>query len=195
MSSIKPPLRIALTGAKGAGKSTLAELLCKVRLFNRLSFAVPLKNAIQSLFGIDRKWLHDPDLKEIIIPELGVSARQLCQVIGTELFRNELHQHLPDLKLLGGRGIWIHAMLKNIQRSGDYPILIDDCRFEDEYQALKAEGFTVVKIVRPCLESESDKHASEQGCSSDFTITNDGMPQDLLLSFAKLIDLSDSDQK
>lgn len=142
------PLRIAFSGEAGSGKSTATEYLLRAHTgFTELAFAGPLKETIQRLLDVEDKYLRDPAHKEEVIPHIGVSGRTLCQVIGTELFRVELMRQLPTLRLVGGT-VWIHALLATLRRTPG-PVVVSDCRFADEYAALKREGFTVVKIVRP----------------------------------------------
>lgn len=141
------PLRVAFTGSKGAGKSTATDhLLRTYDGVTELSVAGPLKELIQRLLEVGDKYLYDPAHKEDIIPQLNVSGRALCQVIGTELFRTELMRQLPTLRLRGG-SIWIHALLTRLRRTPGH-IVVSDCRFLDEYTALKREGFTIVRIER-----------------------------------------------
>lgn len=173
--------RIAFTGRKGAGKSTLTEALVS-RGYHEIAFAEPLKQLIVKLFGIEPKWVYDPDLKEQVIPKLGVSGRALCQVIGTELFRDALRRCLPDLRLRG-ECIWIHAAFEEMERYPERDIVVSDCRFPDEYTALQAAGFTTYNIVRTTdktNEIKEDHHASEQGCPSDAEILNRGSRDEFL---------------
>lgn len=165
---------IALSGCKGSGKSTLANHL-KENGYTELTFAEPLKQLIITLFGIDPSWVYDPNKKETIIPDLGVSGRELCQVIGTELFRKGLNDYLPNLKLRGGN-IWIHSMLSQLDKTNGN-IVISDCRFPDEYQALHSAGFKCLEVIRPT--NVVDTHSSEQGCPNDGEISNNGTVEDL----------------
>jgi len=185
--------KIALTGCKGHGKSLLASLITSNnKEFREMTFSSPIKDIVSSLFGLDDFCLNDPYTKEEIVSELGVSPRQLLQVIGTELFRESLNKNLPSLKLRGG-SIWIHLLSKKLDELEEIGIVVSDCRFPDEYNELKKRGFTVLKINRPervmdvkvnntdCLNTL--KHSSESGCPFDFEILNDGTPDDLYSKF------------
>jgi hypothetical protein len=167
---------LAFTGRKGAGKST-ATAHCVENGYFELAFAEPLKQLVITLFGIDPKWVYDPEFKEVKIPGLEVSGRELCQAIGTECFRDALPRALPQLRLRGG-SIWIHALLADLDRRrerGDSRFVVSDCRFEDEYCALRHAGFHTLEIARPELaENAFSTHASEQGCPRDGLIINDG---------------------
>lgn len=88
--------RLAFTGLAGSGKSTCAKMLT---CYKEYSFAEPLKQAVLGIFGIDPKYAYTD--KNSIIDPLGVTGRQLLQIVGTELFREDLKKHLPQLKLTG----------------------------------------------------------------------------------------------
>jgi len=165
---------IALTGVKGSGKSTLSEYLVTLG-YHELTFAEPLKQLIITQFGIDSKWVYDSALKEVVIPNLGVSGRDLCQVIGTECFRDTLSRALPKLTLRGA-SIWIHTLLSELDKFPDMDIIVSDCRFQDEYDALHQAGFTVFEVTRGLCATS---HASEQGCPNDGIIENLGNREDL----------------
>lgn len=177
--------RVALSGAKGSGKSTLAAHLVQQRAFHEFSFADPLKRLVIDVFQIDPKYCYDPDYKEVVIEELGVSARQLLQVIGSELFRDALKIHLPQLRLRGGGSVWIHSLLKRVEVSGaSSRVVVSDCRFEDEYRALKQSGFTTFLIDRPSLQTNAaSAHQSEKGCPYDVKIVNASSIADLFQAF------------
>jgi hypothetical protein len=169
-------LRIAFTGLAGAGKSTATAHIEDALTF---SFAAPLKQVIEFVFGLDHALVTVPELKTTVIPHLGVTPRQLLQVVGTELFRDALMVKLPALQLKGD-SIWIHKMLETLEEHKDAPIiLIDDLRFENEADALRKLGFRLVKIVRnessvAAAAGAAGAHASEHGCSFDEVIFNNG---------------------
>jgi hypothetical protein len=176
---------IALSGVKGSGKSTVSEFLVDMG-YQEETFAGPIKRLVIDIFQIDEKYCYDPAWKEVVIDELGVSGRQLMQVIGTEIGRNALAKHLPNIKLRGGN-LWIHSLMKRVERA-TRPVVVSDVRFEDESQIVKALGFTVWKISRPSLEKNStSNHASEAGCSYDVEIVNDGTIGDLYDKVMKLM--------
>jgi hypothetical protein len=171
-------VRVALTGAKGSGKSTMSEHLVACG-YTELAFAELLKKMIIAILGVDSKWVYDPEFKETVIPELGVSGRELCQVIGTECFRETLNRCLPQLRLRGG-SIWIHALLSALDRvPAEQNVVVSDCRFPDEYRALRAAGFTTYEVVRQVEQNCFNKHASEQGCPHDDQLVNAGTREEL----------------
>ena len=63
---------IGLTGLKGCGKSTVAEIMRENYGYYRRSFAEPIKDMLQAM-GLTKDELYDPKLKEVVIPEFGKS--------------------------------------------------------------------------------------------------------------------------
>ncbi len=164
---------IALGGKINSGKSTVANYLVKKHGFIELSFAYPLKQCVKTLFNIEDKYLYDNKYKSVIIPELNTSGRKLLQVVGTELFRDCLIQHIPDINLKHN-SLWIDILLKKVKRmkeeNPNVKIVISDKRFENEYTALKELGFIVYEIKRG--EETQGSHSSEKGSSYDEIINN-----------------------
>lgn len=136
---------IAFTGPAGSGKSTAADALVEVG-WTRVKFADPLKDMVRAFYracGID----HPPyieariegDLKEEPDPFLrGQTPRWAMQTLGTEWGRN-----------LIAEDIWTEAF---IQRAGslmsrDVDVVVDDCRFENEAEAIARLGGRVVRIL------------------------------------------------
>ncbi len=167
-SSTSQQLRVAFAGKKGHGKSTAAKLLAEGDDTCIISFAAPLKRICNDLYGIP-----DGAEKEVIVPHLGVTPRQIYQVFGTDAIRDTMFKQLPQLKLTNP---WVYKAEQAIIARGQStkPILIDDCRFEDEVKMLRKHGFTIVQIVRFDANKSEDKHASEMGCDCDALVVNNG---------------------
>jgi len=189
------PIRIALSGKAGSGKSLTADYLVRKHGFKKLTFAEPIRQILRLLFGIPSKWFTDPVLKESIYEPLGVSTRQLMQKVGTELFRCELHKQLPHLKLPSGSNVWINHIVEQIKIFQDENIVVDDLRFDDEYHSLKDQGFVAFRIRKPGEEKKSDlsDHASEAGCKYDRLIENNGTIDELYRALDLLIAVGKND--
>lgn len=178
--------KIALSGKKYSGKSTAARFLVKNMQYKEFSFADPLKKLIIDLFHIDSKYLYDPLCKEIIIPTLGVSGRELMTKIGTEMFNVDMYKHLPKLKETLPYGVWVNSIMSKIKdeiKKGTN-IVVSDLRMEHELKALKELGFTTVKIERKTDDNIStitnDAHISEAGVECDIIIENDNIKKFLI---------------
>ncbi len=151
------PIIIAFSGLKSSGKSTAAkftESYLKDCVVHRLSFATPLKKMITDIFCLHNKECYDPNLKDVILDHWNVSPRELMQKIGTDLFRNQLSTICSDLTM-PAETIWasnVYCKIKEIEFENDRNnitnsvIIIDDCRFDDEYNVIKQLGGIVIKI-------------------------------------------------
>lgn len=80
---------IAFDGLKQSGKSTCANIISKNNTYLRLSFAGPLKEGVSKLFNLTDE-CYDIIKKETIIEKYNIKPRELLQVIGTYIFRDNL---------------------------------------------------------------------------------------------------------
>lgn len=173
---------IGLTGKKRSGKDTVADHLVKNYGFTKLSFAGPLKEACQLLFQFTDDQVHT-DLKEEIDPFWGVSPRVVLQYVGTDIFRNQMKDIIPQI----GSNFWTTLAQKRcvdiLKDNKEARIVISDVRFQNEAEMINNLGGKVIKITRPSLKSV-DEHISETGIDSisiiDYEIINDKTIEELL---------------
>lgn len=138
---------IGIVGLIGSGKDTVADYLVNEYNFKRESFAKPLKDAVSAVFGWDREmlegrtkasreWRETKD--EWWSERLGqeITPRWVLQYWGTEVCRHSFHND-----------IWV-ASLENRVRQATSDIIITDCRFPNEIQAIKNVGGKVIRIKR-----------------------------------------------
>lgn len=167
------------------GKSTVAEYLDRKHNYVRSPMAGPLKEMLDDLLRLfmpnqrARRHIYG-DLKEAPIAELGgLTSRRLMQTLGTEW----------------GRALdpafWLRvkeAQLAFKQRPSD-KLVVDDMRFPNEYDMLKARGAVTVKIVR-CIPAITNEHISEgqlNGHDFDYVIPNLGTIGDLHAAVDQII--------
>jgi hypothetical protein len=163
---------IGITGKKFHGKDTLGNIFVSKYNFKRMAYADNLKEACRHIFGFSDEQLYG-NLKEQIDDFWGVSPRVLFQFIGTDLFRNQIGQIIPNIK----NDIWIKSVEKTIINESvnnpDLKIVITDIRFPNEVELIKKFNGKIIKIIRPDLE-DTDSHISENyDIISDLTIIND----------------------
>lgn len=170
-------LLIAFSGQKGSGKSYASELLSgKYPNSIRMSFSDPLKQSISIIFGLENKECYEK--KEDILDNWNVTPRELMQKIGTDLFRDKLKDVIPNLNM-PCESIWVSNMynriIKERNKNRNCVIIIDDCRFPDEYDCIRKLGGYVIKVENTQLTKINDNssHVSEMGCPYNFVIEND----------------------
>ncbi len=137
-------LVIALTGTTGVGKTTVADHLVLRHGFQRLRFSDPLKQMMSGLLirqGCQPDYVKrcvEGDLKTIPVPELaGRTPRHAMLTLATS-WGWRLH---PDLWVTSWRGAVLQALRKG-------PVVADDCRSGNEYDAVHGLGGLVWRIAR-----------------------------------------------
>jgi hypothetical protein len=138
---------IGICGLIGAGKDTIADYLVNIHQFRRESFANSLKDAVSAVFNWDREllegrtkqsreWREQPDPWWTARLGQSITPRQVLQYWGTEVCRRGYHDD-----------IWIASLENKIRNSRD-DIVISDCRFPNEINAIKRAGGRVIRVTR-----------------------------------------------
>ena len=148
---------IALCGAAGAGKDTVADMLP----LKKLAFADKLYEEVAEEFNVTVPWLRDRAVKDNPQPSLfGMTGREaLCMV--------------ADIKREDEPECYVKALIKRI----DGPCVITDVRFNKEAEVLRELGAEIWQVVRPGVAAGSSGHASDVDGSEfkpDLVIANDG---------------------
>lgn len=144
---------IALLGEAGSGKSTIAGHLAEKYGARRYMFSDLLKTIAMRTLELTREQCYGTqEQKEAIDPRYGFSPRWFLQRLGTEGIRNTL-----------GRDFWIRATLAQIAMDAPALAVIEDTRFINEADAIRAAGGHVWYVRRPGERASTadQTHASE----------------------------------
>lgn len=149
---------IAFAGRKQSGKTSSCEFVQNI--FSQIvyknsciyNFADPLKNMCQTILGLTYEQCYGTDeqkneLVNCYWDNKQLSAREVMQIVGTDMFRKMQHN------------VWADATIRKIQDEALPLALIADCRFPNEVDAIKNAGGLVVKLNRNLYNST---HASEE---------------------------------
>lgn len=164
---------IALSGPMGVGKSTAFQALKDIggNYCHLIKFAQPLYDA--------QEFLYKRISTVYARPEDFVKDRKLLQWIGTEWGRDTISKTLWV-------DIWKEAAAKY---EPDAIVVCDDCRFDNEAEAVHSLGGLVVQLKGPSRRADDGivAHKSEAGISPllvDEIITNNGDLDSLKASIA-----------
>ena len=155
---------IGMMGPAGAGKSSIAQHLIDKYGATRYSFAGPLKEMVGRAleFSHEQLWGTQAQKEEPDPRYGGKSARWFLQRIGTEGCRKTF-----------GDMFWTTQLLKRIKREAPEIAVIEDARFVNEANAIRAFDITYAKQLQrvgfvwrletPDRETTADAtHASER---------------------------------
>ena len=168
---------IGFAGPKGCGKSTVAEALRAglkdgYQAVARHRFAQPIKDMARAL-GLTAEQIDGAE-KETPLDLLGgCTPRYVMQTLGTQWGRDMISADL-----------WVNATMARINAEPEAIALIDDVRFANEANAIRARGGLIVELAREGAAYDST-HASEAGLPReliDVTIDNADAPQVVALA-------------
>lgn len=138
---------VGICGLIGSGKDTIADYLVNLHQFRRESFARSLKDAVAAVFGWDRdmlegrtkqsrEWREQVDFWWSNRLGMKITPRWVLQNWGTEVCRQGFHDD-----------IWI-ASLENKLRNSEDNVVISDCRFPNEINAIKKSNGIILCVQR-----------------------------------------------
>lgn len=149
---------IAFSGRKQSGKTVCCEFLHGLLTSNGYkdvaiyNFADPLKEDIcMNMFGLTYAQCYGEDdnkneLVDAYWDGKQLTARDLMQLVGTDIFR----------KL--NNNVWVNALISRIKKSNHEIVIVSDCRFPNEIEAIKKNDGLVFRLNRNPHKSD---HISE----------------------------------
>lgn len=140
---------IGVVGKKFSGKDTMSNYLRAKYSFLTYAYALPLKQTCKTLFLLSEDQMNDPELKEHIDTRWNKTPRELLQFLGTDIMRNQFDKNF-----------WIKYFNSWYENNKTRRIVVSDCRFQNEVDAILDKGGVVVKVVRK--SDDKDSHESEQ---------------------------------
>jgi hypothetical protein len=155
---------IAFSGRKQSGKTVCSEFLKGLLLTNGyqdveiFNFADPLKEDIcMNMFNLTYIQCYGEDnskneLVDAYWEDKQLSARDLMQLIGTDLFR----------KL--NKNVWVNALINKIRKTNHQVVIVSDCRFPNEVESIKNNNGLVFRLNR---NKHHSNHISESILDSD----------------------------
>lgn len=167
---------IGICGRKRAGKDVCGSVLEDHFTFHRFAFADPIREILKIMFGWSIEFQMNPETKETIDPNIGISPRKAMQFVGTDFGQWALMERFPLFADIVGRRVWVNCGAREwqIRKENNENLVITDLRFQHEATFIKESGGKIVKIVRPDLQIE-DNHESELGVEAikeDMLIVN-----------------------
>lgn len=145
---------IAFAGRKQSGKTTCSEFIQSLYPTSSVvyNFADPLKKGICiDILGLsyDQCYGTDEEKNELVDcywENNQLSAREVMQIVGTDIFRKMKHN------------VWSDSIVRRIKQQNPKIAIIADCRFPNEVDAIKSVGGIVIKLTRNPYNSN---HSSE----------------------------------
>ena len=155
---------IGLLGRIGSGKGTVADELVEKYNFRQDSYAATLKDMTALLFNWDRDMLTGDTIEsrssreqidewwseKLGIPEF--TPRLALQLLGTDVFRNNFH-----------KDIWMFSVMSRYKENEN--VVISDCRFPNEVQAIRDLGGRIIQVERG--EEPEFWHHAVAACRGD----------------------------
>lgn len=153
MSQQNKPFVIAFVGKIGAGKTEAAKYLASKYGFNRRNFKDALIHEIKQNF---------PDLISYFSNHYKMSTDELFQ-IKPDPIRFLLQNYGTEVRRRDDANYWVvqwKAAVLDFLSKGQNQIVVDDCRFLNEGQAIRLYDGIIIRLVREGRD-ESSTHRSE----------------------------------
>lgn len=165
---------IGLCGPAGSGKDSVRSILEMHNDFGGLAFAEPIRAMLHELLtenGLSGDYITQRELKEMPVPGLGVSYRQMAQTLGTEWGRNCL-----------GQDFWLRVAdtcMADLRSHGYRHFVVSDVRFTNEAAWVRARGGVLWLVDRPGVQPVRQHISEAMPFEADRVLHNHGSLPDL----------------
>lgn len=172
---------IGVHGLKGAGKDTVAAMLCKYLPLTKLAFADRLKATCAAAFGLSLDHFYSEILKEVVVPKWGISPR-------TMMLRTS-----DALQAQFGQRIFLDHTIPVDWAQQKTGLILTDVRRGEEAELIYSMGGIIIHVLRPSntvYSEASNGHWTEQGLvqhKTDYVLNNTGDKVHLLHEVRALI--------
>lgn len=175
---------IGITGLKGTGKSTLAEMLKQeIEGAEIVAFADALRDEVNTMLNLVDAEAEDHPCGTVFMIEDGndlVSRQWLEDRKGT-VFGPLLQGHGSFRREWNGPDYWVRRLAEYIEHR-QWPVIIPDVRYENEAEFIKSQGGLLVAIYGPSRwadDQRDQQHPSEANVDkvrqmADIVFGNDG---------------------
>ena len=172
---------IALTGPKGSGKDTVAEIIRSQYSWRfdveTIAFADPIKQQIEHIFQLpvtptsNQYEAYDKFKRSTLtydLPNIGTynaSSRHIVREIGMLMRKYDVNQFTD----------YVHNRFGECRMLENKVFVVTDLRFDNEYMMLKSWNAKMIKIIRP--QYQHDGHITERGFDDHLVskvLMNDG---------------------
>lgn len=147
------PKIIALTGVKGCGKDTTANILATTYGTKSVAFADPIKHEVMRIFNLKSIEQYDTFKRSVLMANDvnldTVPGRQVVREIGMLMRKYDVNQ-------------FVDYVDEKINSEPDTIWVVTDLRFDNEIIHLKNLGAKIVKIKRTTIDV-IDTHITERG--------------------------------
>lgn len=161
---------IGLAGKASSGKDTVGKILTLEHGFDKVSFALPIKQALCRLLHVGIHQWDNREWRETVLPIWEQTPRYLAQTLGTEWGRNVVQSN-----------IWLDLAFERVKKFEH--VVITDVRFNNEAHRVRDEGGHIIHIIRAQTDGiSSPSHSSEASIyilARDFHIDNTGTKESL----------------
>lgn len=157
---------IAITGKKGSGKDTLADIMVNDYQFVKYRFADDIKLIAKILFDFDDEQLYG-NKKDKLDKNWNIYPREFYQKFGTDYIQQIFPKHFPNLfNNIEKREFWLKKFKiwyqKKLNENKVFFVVISDLRFIHEYNFLKEMNAYIIKIERDNISNTNNiNHISE----------------------------------